>query len=247
MTKIQKYYLEQVEAIPSQIPGLMGSADLNMNIISMNLYSARKFGFDSVKAVMGRNQLDLPMAEFYDIYEKDDKLVRKLEKDCYFLECTRFNTGEVNTVLAHKSPLYNRREKLIGVFSYCHLVTRQSVDQILRIVSDNLMVNFHSMRLMNKYKLLVNGILVILSKRETQILFFLMHGFIYREISRKLFLSIRTVETYVASLKEKLNCKDSFDMLKLICDNQQLDVIPKSVFEICFNNMKNQIRDDSYE
>ena len=57
-----------------------------------------------------------------------------------------------------------------------------------------------------------------LSDRELEVLQLLGKGFGTREIARELHLSVKTIETHRAHLKEKLGCKDAGEMVRFAID-----------------------------
>jgi len=59
-----------------------------------------------------------------------------------------------------------------------------------------------------------------LSKREMEILQLVVKGFSNKEISEKLFISIRTVETHKTHVLQKLNLKSTVDLVKYAIKNK---------------------------
>lgn len=53
----------------------------------------------------------------------------------------------------------------------------------------------------------------ILSKRELEVLKFLAEGFTVKEIAQKFFLSEHTVRTHRNRIREKMNCKNTAQMV----------------------------------
>ena len=53
-----------------------------------------------------------------------------------------------------------------------------------------------------------------LSDRELEVFLLIGHGYGTRKIASKLFLSVKTIETYRAHIKEKLNLTDSSELLR---------------------------------
>lgn len=70
----------------------------------------------------------------------------------------------------------------------------------------------------DKSNIELDSIFYHLSKRETQCLHFLLEGKTAKEIAKKLSLSPRTVEEYIANLKRKSNCYSLHDLLVLFQD-----------------------------
>lgn len=64
----------------------------------------------------------------------------------------------------------------------------------------------------------------ILSQREREVLQLLAMGYTNQQIADKLYLSIRTVETYKARLKEKLGIQGRADLVRYAIETGLLDV-----------------------
>jgi two-component system, NarL family, response regulator NreC len=62
-----------------------------------------------------------------------------------------------------------------------------------------------------------------LSEREMQVLRLIAEGYTNRQIAEKLFLSVRTIETYRARLMEKLQVKSRVGLVRYAIRNQLLD------------------------
>lgn len=64
----------------------------------------------------------------------------------------------------------------------------------------------------------------LLSKRELQVLKLFAEGNSNKEISDKLFISVRTVETHKSNMISKLNMKSSVDLIKYAIKNKLCDL-----------------------
>ena len=64
----------------------------------------------------------------------------------------------------------------------------------------------------------------LLSQREKEVLRLLAMGYTNQQIADKLYLSVRTVETYKARLKEKLGAKGRADLVRYAMETGHLDL-----------------------
>jgi len=64
----------------------------------------------------------------------------------------------------------------------------------------------------------------LLSKRELQVLKLFAEGYSNKEISDKLFISLRTVETHKSNMISKLNLKSYVDLIKYAIKNKLCDL-----------------------
>lgn len=63
-----------------------------------------------------------------------------------------------------------------------------------------------------------------LSKREMEILQLVVEGFSNAEIAEKLFIALRTVETHKSNILQKLNLKNSVELVRIAIKNQWVKV-----------------------
>lgn len=103
-----------------------------------------------------------------------------------YIKCTP--TSRVNTFLSHKSPLKNPKGKIIGLFGLSCLIEDTA----------NNGAN-------NQPKL---------TQRQIACLVCLIQGMTYKQIGRKLNLSPKTIEHYIAAIKEKLNCHTRTELIQ---------------------------------
>lgn len=68
---------------------------------------------------------------------------------------------------------------------------------------------------------------LLLTARETEILRLLAEGHVNREISDKLFISIRTVETHKNHIMKKLGLKSAVDLIKYAIRHRIVDIGPE--------------------
>lgn len=55
-----------------------------------------------------------------------------------------------------------------------------------------------------------------LSIRETEIIYYILHGCTIKQIAQKMLVSPRTVESYFFSLKSKLNCYSRTKLMRKV-------------------------------
>lgn len=68
------------------------------------------------------------------------------------------------------------------------------------------------------------------SKREWEIVFYILHGFSAKEISERLFLSQRTVANHIHHVHQKSGVKSKKELIEYCCDNNIANYVPDSFF-----------------
>lgn len=68
-----------------------------------------------------------------------------------------------------------------------------------------------------------------LTKREKEILFYLCYGLALEKISKILSISIRTVETHVENIKNKLNCSTKSQLIEYAVHKGYIHILPSAL------------------
>ena len=121
----------------------------------------------------------------------------------------------------HDESLYAERALRAGARGY--IMKQQAVENIVkaihRVLSDQLYVSDKIMsKVMHKLvkgKLDINGSAIDhLSDRELEVFLLIGKGFGTRQIAKQLYLSVKTIETYRAHIKEKLTLNNAAELLQ---------------------------------
>ncbi len=119
--------------------------------------------------------------------------------------------------LSFYSPLYGNDEKIIGLFGCTIVIGHQPIDISLAKLA--------SLGFSDSFKRLNNHLLpgsylcgVYFTKREKQILHYLVRGFTAKNIARTINLSVRTIEDYLGNMKNKLNVSTKGELISKVMD-----------------------------
>jgi DNA-binding CsgD family transcriptional regulator len=170
---------------------------------------------NTTSAIRGKKDSDLPWGK--DGYA-----------ELFFEEDSEVLTGNILTilgkyqfhdkkrmVLVKKIPIFNKSENIIGIFNYYNEFYTDIFSNIILILNEQGIET--SPHLMNLIKSLFFKNDVSLSLREEECAQYLLQGLSSKEIGKILGISYRTVEIYLNSLKEKLNCNKTTSLIvKLI-------------------------------
>ncbi|STX51763.1 LuxR family transcriptional regulator [Legionella busanensis] len=204
-------------------------------IQDMSETTANLCGFYSRKDAIGKTARAVSKRESaeFSIQHNNEVLTNKsiVIKNEHFLRLDDFEFYD----LAIKYPLFNDNGKIIGIFG-CSIpldILAQSVQTLIKtgLLSDNRM--FHSNTNLiflddksDHYPYTIEKIKSLFTKkfkqhirqREAECLFYILKGKSAREIGPILNLSPRTIEYYLNTLKDKLNCKKKSEMINMVID-----------------------------
>jgi DNA-binding NarL/FixJ family response regulator len=135
---------------------------------------------------------------------------------------TRWPRVLILVVSMHDETLYAERVLRAGAQGYItkQEATRDILLAIRRVLAGGIYLNERTAsvvlaRLASKTQAVSNSIADILADREMQVFELTGHGLSTREIAGQLHIDMKTVDTYRARIKEKLNLKTSSELLQL--------------------------------
>jgi len=135
---------------------------------------------------------------------------------------TRWPRVLMLVVSMHDETLYAERVLRAGAQGY--ITTQEATRDILlairRVLAGGIYLNERTAsvvlaRLASKTQAVSNSIADIMADREMQVFELTGHGLSTREIAGQLHIDMKTVDTYRARIKEKLNLKTSSELLQL--------------------------------
>jgi two-component system response regulator NreC len=133
--------------------------------------------------------------------------LRDIRQDC--------PTTRVLVLTMHDDPAYGRSLLAAGAIGY---VTKKAADRELLLAIRTVREGRPFVDLTQAEEMLPRGAppgtRELLSKRELQVLGFVARGFTHQEIADRLALSIKTVETYLARLVQKLGLRRRADLVR---------------------------------
>jgi DNA-binding CsgD family transcriptional regulator len=177
------------------------SKNVNSQYLDCNEATANKLNLVSLKDIKGKNDNDFGWSkERIHFLRKHDLEVLKSRVASGRIE-RQFTTTSGNTLqlMSYKTPLFVD-DKLVGISGF-------SLDFSSIHLSDNNKTQEFMLSLRKKF-----------SCRESEVLFHLARGKSARDISQKLNLSKRTVESYLNNIKSKTGVSTKSELIEKIID-----------------------------
>jgi DNA-binding CsgD family transcriptional regulator len=168
--------------------------DKNGKYIACNEDMIKALGLQKSEEILGLTDFDLCWTSVAEIFKQNDDKVIATQNPQAFFEKTLCIHKKEHQSFSYKIPLTGRFQKIIGTTGSALVIQTENVE-LLQSAStickkDNL------------------------SKRQLDCLIYLAKGMTAKETSKILNLSCRTIEYYIAILKDKLNCKSKSDLIK---------------------------------
>lgn len=162
--------------------------DKTDKIVGGNKLFIKAAGFDCIADIRGKSDFEMPWAQFAEEYQRIDTEVLRgyhLNGHC---ELQRQASGEVVKVIVNKTPIYNKRKKILGLVGSYIITNSKIADRIAK-----------------------------LPPRQKECLQLLIDCRTIKQIAHKMQLSSRTIEFYLSIIKNKFQCKSKAALIKKTC------------------------------
>jgi DNA-binding NarL/FixJ family response regulator len=224
-------------AFIAHLPGLVFFKNTDLIYTAASHYAARLCGFETVDQFCGHNDFELrceAAGSALDFRAEDFKVLAT-DNEISSLQIHKFADGNIHIFLVHKAAVKNDLGQIIGIGSMGNEVTNPATGQaIFNLLSDYASgksdSNFH-----NKTFSITHENFNQLSARESEVIFYFMRGFTNKEIGLLLLLSPRTIESYLESIKCKLNCTSRKELLLKCMHSGFSYIIPQTLLQRCLN------------
>ncbi len=188
--------------------------DNNQYLICNNRL-AQVAGLDS-KQMRGKSDKDLCWTRYTNEYIETDKICIKDKLTLLRTDSILSNENKTIPLITMKAPVYNHSEKIVGIFGISLYANELSTDVTLS------MINYLNRYLNNQSKV-ITQFESKFTGRELECCYFLCLGLNSKAIARILDLSIRTIETYIESIKLKLQVSSKTEMIVQLHKSNVID------------------------
>jgi DNA-binding CsgD family transcriptional regulator len=195
--------------------------NIDANTRTINEQSAETSGFASIQSAIGKSIKDVTKSKSGEIIMSHNREVMDFGVKRIFEETIiRKNNTNVDCISV-KSPWYDSDGKVIGLFGCGSRLQAEklSLSESLSLISKIGMLNKNTSQLADNIFLpgrQINN--NYFTKRENEVMHYLVRGKTAKGIADKLKLSQRTVECYLVNLKHKLGASNKSELIEKILD-----------------------------
>ena len=190
-------------------------------------------GFSSIDQLIGITDYDLPNgpSHYADHFISQDLDVMGSDAPSDYFEVCRYADGLL-AVISKKSPLYNNEHRTIGT---CCMLQELDSNAFSQIAAH--LLNLHKHKNNLNYKIYHDSQHSILTKREIEVLMYLLYGKTIRDISHILSRSVRTSESHFNTLKSKFQVTSKSQLIESAIHAGYLSIIPSWMFKEEFSRL----------
>lgn len=185
------------------VPGFCGIKDARSVYVYGNCAYRRLIGLGTHQ-IEGLTDHDLPceVAEYADIFQNQDRLAVNEQKELRIIDVHRYPDIGWRTLLLVKRPFPLTPDGEVGTIFHATDITALASGMLNDVLSTHGLAAGQA-ELANGWQVNTGSQEINLSRRESEVLYYLLRAGTAKSIAANLSLSPRTVEQYIESLKVK--------------------------------------------
>lgn len=211
--------LNMHDMILYQLPGIFAAKDIYLNILAVNDVLCKLLGFQSIHELVGLTDYDVrcDAVSFAEQFREEDKMVISKNKTLTFLNIIKYADGSIYRILSNKKPIYDANtNQIIGLSCYGTFLNEQTLATITKnlLRTDQKFSDKSAPSLGCYYLDELPTQEIILTKKQSTCLFYLLRGKTNKLIGKILNISPRTVEKHVEIIKYKFDCGSKSELIE---------------------------------
>jgi DNA-binding CsgD family transcriptional regulator len=217
-----------LQSIFEHLPCYVYLRDLENHIIGGNIKTLQLAGAKKIEALECLSDFDAPWCEYSDNYIKHDK--DTLSGLHYRQLDPVMSADGFKVLMAEKTALFNEKGKFSAILGIGIEITDSDILSFVNHVHKQVPLNEKRSIVISDENYLDSKLNSInLSKRESECLFYTLHGYTVKMIAKVLKISPRTAEGYIDNLKNKLGCNNKKELIELSIELGIFHFVPESL------------------
>jgi len=213
-----------------QIPGLWACKDIHSIFTHLSHEYSQIIGLKHPEDQIGKSDTDLPCELMLcaDTFRTQDQKVIQTGKTLKILDIHPLPEVGWCVWMTTKTPLFDEHKKIVGSIFHSLNITQSHMIELASLLEQ---INSPQQKLRQKsYEIGDLNPPIKLTKRESQVLFFLIRGKCLKRIALIFNLSHRTIEDYIENLRIKFDAQNKFDLIDKAIHYGYLNFIPEALF-----------------
>lgn len=196
----------------NSLPFICFWKDSESHYLGCNLENLNAIKIKKMEEFVGKTDFDMPWKDVADKFIKQDKQVLK-GKIIVSIETFTATNGVKSSFLVKKAPMYAPNKKIIGVVGTGFGLTKNNYKEAA------LMLTGLGIKISNLYSYIASENRdfvyknVKFTKRQAQVISHFLKGHSADLTAQYLGLSRRTIESAIVLIKDKLKCKEKYQII----------------------------------
>ena len=227
LTDLQNSF--DINVLLQQLPGAVFIKQLSANdthYLWANRFFANMLGYESENQVIGCSESAIPLlAPITEIFRAYDNETMQ-HGEATFLNVGDYHIDDVTALLVKKKPLADPAGKITSLLAIATPISTGVMKQshFLNELHANKNVPLNVYRFASEYSS------IGLTERESQCLYYFLHGKSAKEIAQLLFISNKTVESHIEKVKTKIGVSKKAELYDFAIANNLLKILPWPIF-----------------
>ena len=219
--------MNDLETIARLAPGVFYCLDQDFRFEFMNNKTLEMAGVQNEDTLLGRQYGDMKCdaSQMHEAFCREDAKALTTGKEVKSVGIALYAGGH-SIMLGSKVPKRNKTGQITGVISHYQDVTNLKILNLSALLSDE---NCADLKKSGQISLEITGYShddLKLSKRENEVLFYMLRGGTASQIASRLFISKRTVERHFENIKLKMACQSKPDVIEKAIDLGFMSQLP---------------------
>lgn len=226
------------------LPDLVLFKDLEGYYLGCNDVMAEYVGLATAEDCLGKDDNSFNWRDFYQVYQRNDRLVVKNKKPTYYIEPAQGANNILIDCLAIKAPLFRTNNQIAGMQCISISLDNIPFNQVLQkfigacqtfklalepikmiqIITQIMQTNNCKKQWDKPGKLFDYG-KVRFTVREAQCLHYFLNHYTAEKTSQEICISKKTVEFHLANIKNKLGCFNAKEITNKAIDFGFIDLM----------------------
>ena len=229
--------IESSLKVLNQMAGSIAWVDTQGKFILANEQYAHLGGYKNLDSLVDTIYEEMPLegCELSPHWREHDKIAIATQQTLKMVTYLELNgSNDRCLMLGIKNPRYNANNEIIGTCGQYFDITNSHLFSGVALLSEDLVKKVGKNENGAWVYLLEEGFANLeenlkLTERQSEVLFFMLRGKTAAEIGATLYLSKRTVETYINQLKERLDCPNKSALIECAIALGFLQKIPARI------------------
>lgn len=216
----------------NQMPGYCHIMTIDSKYFHVNNKALSMIGYAKPDQIMGKSYdiMRCQASESAEFFTHEDNQTIQQQGSVKIISYHSYAADNWIILFGEKAPVYSKQGIIIGTMAHFMDITRLNLVDISRFLIDsNKRYSAGIKRRQFSYIIQENFTNNLLSRRQSECLFYFIRGKTIKGIAEILKLSPRTVEEYLNQVKLKFNCQTKPDLIEAAIQLGYLNYIPGSL------------------
>lgn len=233
-----------IKTVIEQLPGYIVWKNMESVYLQTNTNTARLLGFKKPEELIGITDYDLrcKAADDADLFVEEDQKAQRSSMPLSLICISSYANEQMKALLANKSLFFDDNNKPLGTVAHAVELSPGILKDMHFLLEDHIKYRSPKRHFSSVYCLNTSYGEIKLSVRQAQCLFYVLRGKTNKHIAKILQLSNRTIESYLDTLKIKMNCSNKAELIEKSIDLGFLETVPSGIINHSFISGQSKVQ-----